>query len=321
MKDADFKQQTMMKLEELFYTKLLDTQDLFYYNNSFYYNEAEDALKQVEQINQLLQSKSSKFLSISAKLTLRLNYDVDKNTSESKEIFKELVYMHKLYHNSFLINRYPNCDIAIQCLFSKYYYLTGIQDQFEHTQKYIMEKINTVTGFKMFECTIFYFIYISVLSKLDVWNRQKLSALISPFMTEGNIDYCSNSMKNYFYYLLAVQAHYIGDYDKSSSLLLRSRKYFNFLDTNNCWVAIENIILNIYNYTQTSEVNMISSELSLLSRVVARFNLEDSYVKPIKEIIKTTKGCLNKKDFTNYTEKLSLIKNNTDGQFYKLLSI
>ncbi len=307
MKDADFKQQTMMRLEELFYTKLLDTQDLFYFKNSLHLNEAEDALKQVEQINRHLQSKSSEFLYLSAKLTLRLNYNVE--PEESKQLFREIVHLHRIYHSSFLINRYPNCDIAIQSLLSKYYYLTNSKDQFENTQKYIMEKINTLSGFKMFECTIFYFIYISIISKSDTIDRLDLAGLIYPYTTENNVEYFSNRIKNYFYYLMALEAFYSNDPDKSSSHLLRSRKYFSDLDSNNCWVAVENILLNIYNYVLSNEHRLISSELALLTRVVARFNLEENYVRPIKEVIRTTRTCLSKNDFSDYASSLDRIRN------------
>lgn len=167
LRDADYKQQSMMRMEELFYTKLLDTQDMFYYKSSFYFSEAEESLRQVEQMHHALQCKSSEFLYLSAKLTLRLNDSLKPGLAESKLVFKELVHLHKLYHNSFLIHRYPNCDIAIQCLLSKYYYLSGMTSQFEGVQKDIMEKINTLAGFKMFECTIFYFIYISLASKVN----------------------------------------------------------------------------------------------------------------------------------------------------------
>lgn len=319
MTDADFKQKTMMKLEELFYTKLLDTQDLFYFNNSYFYNEAKDALEQVKQVDEFLHCKSSSFLYLSAKLTLRLTYPVSKETADSKEILKELVLLHKLYHNSFLLNRYPNCNIAIQCLFSKYYYLTGAQEQFEHTQKYIMEQINTVTGFKMFECTIFYFIFMSVLSKVDIWNRSALSSQITQLLSQEKLEYFSNTMKNYFYYLMAVKEFYISDYNKSSAMLLKSRKYFNSLNNNTCWIAVENVILNIYNYTRTGDYGLINSELGLLTRVISRFNFEDSYVKPIKEIIKITKQHLATKDFDGYGAELERIKSLNNQQLYKLI--
>jgi hypothetical protein len=320
MDDADFKQKNMMKLEELFYTKLLDTQDLFYFNNSFFYNEARDLLEQVKMADDLLRCKSSSFLYLSAKLTLRLTYGISKESTESKEIFRELVTMNKLYHSTFLINRYPNCNLAIHCLFSKYYYLMGMNDQFENSQKYMMEKISTVRGFKMFECTIFYFIYITVLSKVDVWDRQRLSQQIALLLSDEKMEYFSSSMKNYFYYLLAVKEFYVGNHNKSSALLLQSRKYFTSLSNNNCWIAVENIVLNIYNYSITGDYTLISSEIGLLTRVTSRFNFEDNYVKSVKEIIKTTKHSLNTKDFSQYPRDIARLKKMFDNQFYKLLS-
>lgn len=319
MDDAEFKQKTMMKLEELFYTKLLDTQDLFYFNNSFFYKEAKDTLELVRQTDEMLHCKASSFLYLSAKLTLRLTYPISTESTESKEILRELVTMHKLYHNSFLINRYPNCNLAIQCLFSKYYYLTGAYEQFENSQKYIMEKISTVRGFKMFECTIFYFIYVSVLSKVGIWNRQRFSQQIASLLSDEKIDFFSNTMKNYFYYLLALKEFYVEDYDKSTAILLRSRKYFASLSINNCWIAVENIILNIYNYSRTGDYNLINSEIGLLTRVISRFNFEDNYTKSIKEIIKVTKSCLANKDFNNYTTEMSRLQRQYNNQFYRLL--
>lgn len=318
MKDADYKQSTMMNLEELFYTKLLDTQDLFYFKNDIHLSEAESALKQVEQIHGQVQSKSSEFLYLSAKLTLRFNYKVDK--VEANRLLREIIHLHRLYHSTFLVDRYPNCDLAIQSLLSKYYYLVNSKTQFESTQKYIIEKINSLSGFKMFECTIFYFIYISIISNIESSRKLNVSELITPYISDIDMEQFSNRIKNYFYYILALEAFYQNDHDKSSSRLLKSRKYFSDLNSNNCWIAFENIILNIYNYVLSQEIRLISSEMATLTRVAARFNIEDSYLASVKEVLKATRVCLNKNDFSEYTNILSEIKQNNRG-FLQLINI
>src|SRR5690606_16182145 len=94
-------------MEEIFYTKLLDTQDLFYFqNNEKYRLQSEQAINEIEGIHKILNSKSSLFLFLSAKLTYRLNFEIT-GKAEQEQLLRELTELKRLYSNSYLVYRYP----------------------------------------------------------------------------------------------------------------------------------------------------------------------------------------------------------------------
>ena len=109
-----------------------------------------------------LHDEYSKFLYLSAKLTLELNI-----TSKNKLSTDYLEQLHELsesYENIAVKDRYPNCEVAIECLFSRYFYLTGDRPSLKLSQRSIKNKIEQLRGYEMFdEAFLFYVLYGSTI--------------------------------------------------------------------------------------------------------------------------------------------------------------
>lgn len=275
MESIEEKQLLTNKLEEIFYSTVLDCQDLFYLPNKFAYDRVAEQLVKITDIHRKLNNKTSAFFYLSGELTLKLSSFY--NPLYKDEIQKELQQLFKTYNHSFLIYKYPNCDVAIQCLYSRYYYLNGEEDKFNQVHKGILEKVLKVKGYQMFDCSFFYFIYVTVLTYTEKDQYERASLFIEEMISEDYVSLVSTRLRNHYLYLLAVKEFYNQNYDKSSSLLLRSRSMFNNLNTLSGWVGIENVLLNILNYIYTNDFKLIESEIGLFKRLTRKFHFEKEY--------------------------------------------
>lgn len=306
LESIEQKQILTNKLEEIFYSTVLDCQDLFYLPNKYAYDKVKDQLLKIKDIHDKLGNKTSSFFYLSGELTLKLGSFF--NPVYKEEAYKQLNQLFKIYNHSFLVYKYPNCDVAIQCLYSRYYYLTNDDDNFNQVHKNIFEKITKVKGYQMFDCSFFYFTYVTVLKYIEKGQHDKAIDFIEEMISEDYVSLVSARLRNHYLYLLAVKEFYTGNYDKSSSLLLRSRNLFNNLDMLSCWVAIENILLNILNHVYTGEFRLIDSEISFLKRMVRKFHFEQEYQEKLTLFFRTIKqfetGNKELKDVLNQVSQL-----------------
>lgn len=275
-------------LEEVFYTRLLDTQDLFYYpNNKIYIEEAEKAIYEIEGIHKLLNSRASQFLFLSARLTYRLSFPIE-NNSDRTQLLKELIELKKGYANSYLVYRYPHCEIAIQSLFSKFYFQTGDLKKFSVVQQYIYQKTAGVTGHQMFECTLFYYTYVSIKHQISSPQMPSFTGIEKTMeLTADNIK--STKVKMYFDYAKAVMQVYKQNYSKSSSILLTSRNDFKTIDQHTYWVALENVLLNVFNCVKSKDFMLINTEINLVKRILSRFDVNPQLLAVLKILFAAVK--------------------------------
>ena len=307
LKTVEEKQNLTNKLEEIFYSTVLDCQDLFYLPNKNASEKVAEQIRKIKEIHTVLNNKTSAFFYLSGELTLKLS--VSFNPLYKDETYKELQQLFKTYNHSFLIYKYPNCDVAIQCLYSRYYYLTGEHDKFHLVHKGIFEKVLKVKGYQMFDCSFFYFIYVTVLDYTDNGNYDKASLFIEEMISDEYTSLVSARLRNHYLYLLAIKEFYNRNYEKSSSILLRSRIMFNNLNNLSSWVGIENVLLNILNCIYTNDIKLIESETGLFKRLARKFHYEKEYQGHFNGLFRSIKQYESgQRNFDEITRQITLLK-------------
>ena len=275
------------QLEQVFYSKLLDTQDLFYFFHTDEYNKALKALKKIEHIHNEIKDKSSTFLYLSSLLTIYFNKKEDiKQLPDAEDMLNTL---SDLYSHSFLTYKYPNCHIAIQCLYNKYYFLNGEESKFRETLEHIKKWLYDVKGYQMFDDSIFYFLYVSILDYINNKNIEAIPHLIDESVNEEELEFKSEKMKCYYLYLLALKNFYTKNYKKSIQFIMESRNYFNKLDALSSWIEIENILLAILIYIKQKEFELVESEIYFLKRKMKKLDYSDAFIKKFKDFIKVVR--------------------------------
>ena len=277
----DSEQALVYQSEEIFYTNILNTLDLFYFPNQKIYKTASQDQMLIHQHCNLHPNKTLTFLYLSGLLTLELNDFMKPN--QEVEYLRKLNELAKIYQHSFLPYKYPNCDVATQCLFSRFYYITGREAEFDAVQKDICAKISRIKGHQMFDCSFFYFVYVTLLNYVRKGQAYMITGFIDQMVNAEYINYIDSKMKNYYMYILGVREFYMGNYFKSSSYLLKSRNFFNNLDPTSGWVAIENVMLNIVNYMMTNDTKLIDYEVNLLKRLLKKFDLYNQCKEPLHD--------------------------------------
>jgi len=282
------KQSLSEKMEREFYIHLLDeSQDLFYFYNTKTVKTLNNRLGELEEIYIQLNSTSANFLYNSAFLTVNLNSNKDiKDVRQTENKINELL---NSYYNSFLLHKYPFCQIPIYCLYSKLYYLTENRKKFSEVQKFLKEHINEIRGFQMFDCSYFYFVFISILDLKDNKKYTAIPELISQHLSVEDFERKSDKMKSYYYYLISVQNYYANDKRKCFSYLMKAREYFHSLNSESIWIYVENILLSILVNITEKDFNYIYSELDLLKRLLKKYHLDDYYNESILYIQKNIK--------------------------------
>ncbi len=289
MDESESRQALTDKLEQVFYMHLLDTpQDLFYSFNKETYQNVSHYISELEKIYRKLNTKAAFFLYKSADLTIRLNCNEQFEDPQTME--QELNDLLNIYSNSFLPYKYPHCQIAIHCLFSKFYLITKNQKRFLEVQSYINSHLEEVEGYQMFDCSYYYYLYVSVLYKVNNKEYSSIYTFLDKYIQEDSIKYKSDKMKIYYLYLVAVKFYYEKDYDKCFTALMRSRNYFSLASSNTIWVCIENILLSILVNIQLKDFDFIYSELDLLKRLSRKFGKEEQYTNAILPLTKSIKS-------------------------------
>ncbi len=282
---ANEKQRYTNHLEEIFYFRVLVTQDLFYYPSQHVYALGREAVAEVDSLCQKLDNKSAKFLRLSSKLTLELNHFFD--SARSQDYLYELDELKKVYEDPLVADRYPNCTVAIQCLYSRFYYLTRQDNKFRANQKRIRKNIVQVQGHQMFDSSFYFFMYSECLEKVEMESYADLVNFVDTMLPE-EFEPTDLSTQVQFEYLMALKEYYRGNHEKSSSILLRSRVYFSFLDVYSGWAAIENILLHVFNNLRIGYYATMDSDLGLLKRMLSKMKVGKKVSSELRSFLKKT---------------------------------
>lgn len=283
MDEYDKQQSDHYKLERLFYSELLETQDLFYHFNEQIYQAALHHLSELQILHERLDVKSSYFLYTSAELTLRLSSKQAMGDALSLKV--ELDQMNRLYRETFLNHKYPNCEVAIQCLYSRFYFLVGKDLDFYAEQSAIRKKLSKVKGYQMFDCNYFYFIYASLIKNRMVGDSGSSLLLLNDVMMNTEVSLRDNKMRVYVLYVQALHLLLQQKFKASSKILFGSRSYFNELEPIARWVVIDNILLNILLRLHLRDTELLELEIQLLKRKTRKLNYDQQFLDHFRHFV------------------------------------
>ncbi len=186
-------------------------------------------------------------------------------------------------------------------------------------QEYINSHLEEVEGFQMFDCSYYYYLYISVIHLLAIGDHQGIINLLDKYVLEDEIEYKSDKMKNYYLYLVSVKYYYAKNYDKCFTCLMKGRNYFSTISANTFWVCLENVLLSVLINIQLEDYNFIYSELDFLKRLIKKNNMQDLYANPILNLQKGIKHFENDKDKEKMMNVINALKDELNA--FKLIYI
>lgn len=230
------------RLEELFFDVVFSSPDQFYRYSESNFNRLRDMFREMEVIHYRLNSKVSEFLTLSAKLTIYLN----PHTQQDYSVYKEdLNKLYKIYINTPLQFRYPNCRFAIYALFNKFHYLTGQTKLFEESLMQLNTHVDSIKGYRMYENAYFYYLYINSRHLID--NKLYLGAatFIKEHIDEKLLPISSRKLVCYYHYILALANIYENDMENAQSNVLLCRNYSSYIDKENNWISLEESAISV----------------------------------------------------------------------------
>lgn len=280
MDEYDEKQGNMYLLEKLFYAELQETHDLFYNMNDGVYQKALQSLDLVNRLHTELQTKSSKFLYLSAKLNLQLTHT--RNIADATLAKAELDELAALYNDPTVADKYPNWQVSIQCLYSRYYFLTGRHPEFFAVQKSLRKGFSKGRGYQIFDYNYFYFVYVSLISNTLSGDPESSLDMLVNALPEDDLDIADSKMRVYMLHLHALKLLLQKRYRECSDQLMEARKYFADLNTLAGWVVIDNLLLNIITRLVLAEADLIEPEIYLLKRRIRKLGLGQQYLHHLR---------------------------------------
>lgn len=271
-KDFDRKRVLHEELEVLFYSKLLDTQDLIYRFNPKIYAQSLEQLEKAREIYQELGSLSAEFLYLSAKLTLHLN--TRKTIEDPKVVKRDLDRLNHIYNNTFLIYKYPNCDVATKSLFSRYFLLMGHYNEFQALNLDVQNRVAEFKDYPMFACTYFYYVYSSLhYATLSGKTNNSWFTLINQGYMEMSMESMSDQAKVNLLYLKALASIFGSKLKKAIGELEEARMYFNRLSDIASWIIEEVILLQVLLQIRVGDFDQVEQQLKNYKRRKTRKSL------------------------------------------------
>ena len=269
--EFDRKKMLHQRMEILFYTKLLEAQVLFYRYSEKLYEEALDCLGEAEGIFKELNSLSSEFLYLSGKLTLHL---IESSADRNREqLTSDLHRLDHIYNNTFLKYKYPNCDLAVKSLFSRYCYVFGEDEQFQSMNIEVQRRAGEYKDYPMFYCTHFYYVYSSIChtSKRNERNNSWLDILSLDDAIPIS-EMASDQSRVDSFYLRAIVLLWKGSYRKAIAELELARAYFGKLSLAASWIVEEVVILQMLLQACVGDLEAVIQQIKNYKRRKNRFD-------------------------------------------------
>lgn len=283
LQKSEINKKAFAELEKIFYTYMLDSQDLFYFSNYRAYNKGMVWQESIDQLHELLNCKTSEFIKLSSEITLHLNFM--NTTLKDEEIIIKLNQLWETYQNPFMTYKYPNCTLAIQCLYAKFYFLAGDSENLEKSLKTVIDNLYRVKDNVMFEDCYFFTIYLSGIGYLNQKRISRFVILIEDMLgSEASIDEKDDKMKCYYYYLWCLKEYY--SENLSTKLLYNTRNYHSSLDERSFWVICENVLLCIIIHLHNNDFDLIDSEINYLKRQLKKFEMDEDFGDMFKGLFK-----------------------------------
>ncbi len=278
------KTELAFELDKLFYTKILHSQELFFFSNKRLLDELRTIREKVSYYNGLLQSHTSRFYLLFTDVVLTLS-GAELSTEQAAQAHKQLQHLSKLYLYSFLKRIMPVGQMAIDCLYLRYHYLTNNSTQCSILQRSLYPDILKLQKHYLFDSSFAVFAFHAVYDSIKNGKAHLAVALISKIIKDDCFAYPPTNYNAHTYYLLAVKEYYLENYSGCSSLLLKGRNCS--INPASVWILYEITLLNLLTMLHRHEYLYIEHEINLLRRYFVKYKIEPSHAKAFTPLLKT----------------------------------
>lgn len=272
--------------EAEFYRVIFSFEDYFY-DPGFIVVDESIELKILRECHESLNSNVTEFFLISAELTLVLN--VKNYNKKNSKISEKIKRLQTLYHDSPIYMSFPDCDFAIECLFSKFYYLNG---DYHLLQKSI-NKLDTLFGrvdaVRMYGGALTFYLFI----KFHMFHHLNKIEELNKFLLEfdKSHDYKINLKYNrhWISYLWGIYHFNLRNFKNAEYNLIKAKNHISELGNVHYWLQIEVSMMILLLNLKSKSIIFAESELKLLRNQLKKVNHFENFsllISKCKDFIK-----------------------------------
>lgn len=277
------KAEMTFELDKIFYTRILHTQELFYFTNKKLLDELRTVREKVNYYNTVLQSQTSKFYLLFTDVILALS-GTELHAEQAMQAHKQLQHLSKLYLYSFIKRTIPMGQLIIDCLYLRYYYLSNNSNQFSILQRSLYPDILKLQKHFLFDSSFIVFAFHAIYDGIKNSKKHSVVALISKIIKEDSFAHNPINYNAHAYYLLAIKEYYLENYAGCSSLLIKGRSCP--VNGTSAWILFEITLLSLLTILHRNEYLYLEHEINLLRRYFVKYKVETAQIKAISPLLK-----------------------------------
>jgi hypothetical protein len=314
MAEALEREKSLNECEIEFYRIIFEFQDVFYHGSISDPDYHRDEISLLTSLHQKLDMRVTEFILLSAEMTFDLRLA---SPSRQNERFSGPInHLFELYMGSHIQFRFPNCSFAIECLFNKFYLITGNTEGFRQSLMRLEAEVDNIVGFKMYEDVLYYFLFARIHVAVSEGKEEDVLQILEKYFPDKSLHQYSERFLYYLNHLFAIALIYTDSLRKAEGRLLKSRRFSKFLEPHGFWVEIENVLLKLSIHIRKKEDEMATYELNILKRLLkrpgVRKELFSDFMQSTQRHIKAEE-----KKFAEYKVELNKLKKVT-GLLYVL---
>lgn len=308
MEDALERERIFSLLEMEFYRIVFEFQDVFYQARITPPEQHREEVRLATEYHGKLDMRISQFILLSVEMTFDLRLATPRE--RQAKLSERIKLLYELYLNSHVQLRFPNCDFAIECLFNKFYLVTGNEIEFKQSLQRLDAQAPSIIGYKTYEDVLFYYLFAKAHSMTRQDKATSLRAYLEKTFPDREMPRYSERFHYYLNHLMAIALLYEGNTRKAEGRLLKARSFAKFLETPAIWIEIENALLKLSIHVSKREDDMASYELGVLRRLTRRGGVQkELFSKFLRNTQKHIQSPI--RVFMDYREQLRDLKNQT----------
>ncbi|MAX81506.1 MAG: hypothetical protein CL843_15200 [Crocinitomicaceae bacterium] len=234
------KQQAVYRLEKIFFSQIVPGEELFYRKNEAIRLQAFEALETIEQLDNYLGTKSSRFFYLMAKLTIHLT--LVENIKDVDRIEKELKELQELFQHSNVSLKYPDANITILILTNRFYFLSGDKTAFYQSRKRIRKELSESNALDHY---YFFFMYVSIIEHVQKSDTESILLLFNEMFPKRIPDIPDAKTTVFLLYLDGVKHFYQNNFDQCAQSLDKIKKQISQLPNSSHWIVIDSLLLKL----------------------------------------------------------------------------
>jgi len=277
--EEDLEKERVFSLCEIeFYRVVFEFQDVFYQARITPSDIHKEEVRLAAEYHEQLKMGISQFILLSVEMTFDLRLAIPRE--KQLRLSERIHLLYELYLNSHVQLRFPNCSFALECLFNKYYLITGNELEFKQSLLRLDAAAPGIIGYKTYEDVLFYYLFAKVYAMGRNERTQSLRAFLEKTFPEKELPRYSERFNYYLNHLLAIGLLYEGNTRKAEGRLLKARSYAKYLETPAIWIEIENALLKLSIHVSKKEDEMATYEIGVLRRLIRRNDIKKELFTP-----------------------------------------